>query len=263
MNCPYCTQEISDAALACHHCGRELLFYRPIIERLLALEKRLEERLSRIESDIGVISQGATRHAISHALPTEFDTETQVRNSLRRDWLTALLLPLILLMTAHVLITQIWDTKDWVLYAASVAIPILPAYRLTRLHRLPLLKMAAFGFGMAIVAVLGMTGITAFMDHVSWFPTSAREWKELANYSISIALAFVGGGMAGDAMHGREIAKELARAESLHRMAGKLLDAEKMSEAMTRIDTLGKSAMALAATSASFYAGLGQYLRGQ
>jgi hypothetical protein len=41
MRCPFCRKSIEDDALVCHHCGRELTFVRPLIERVEALEKRL------------------------------------------------------------------------------------------------------------------------------------------------------------------------------------------------------------------------------
>ena len=43
MHCPDCTSEISDAALVCPVCTRDLYLFKPLLQKIDALEKQLQD----------------------------------------------------------------------------------------------------------------------------------------------------------------------------------------------------------------------------
>jgi len=103
------------------------------------------------------------------------------------------LLPSLLLLAAHYLVTVAMNVSPLYLRIASVIIPMpfgMAAFALSKIG-----YRGAFGLGAltAAVSVTGMFAVVAYLDGTSMVPATLQEWRETFEYGLSIALAFLTG----------------------------------------------------------------------
>lgn len=260
MKCPYCASGISDEASVCPHCTRDVYPFKPFLERITALEEKIR-LLSEIEKGLDATVQSTSPALLGGSLMLIEENDSRLVSPLSpQKWFSMLLAPLALLLLAHLLITQLWDTSEWVIYAASIAIPLVPGYLLTRHYSCSLSTACVAGFTLAAVAVIGMSANTTLLDGAPFLPHGAREWKELVNFLLSIAFAYLSGAILGQVLHSRAN----ARIEMLKRLANpasaKNINVELIQNSMERLDRIAKTALALSGLAASLYSGLGRFI---
>jgi hypothetical protein len=109
MNCPYCLSDVNEEALVCRTCSRDLYLFKPMMAKVADLERRLEEipNSEAYEKRIAELEAALDEQEQSLLKPRSAWKEL-------RDVIVYLLVPLILLLLAHALITIVYETLSMV-----------------------------------------------------------------------------------------------------------------------------------------------------
>lgn len=180
MDCPYCAERVKDEALACKHCSRDLRVVRPILLEVQDIVTELDKL--RLELDVVSAKLYRRRHPLRY-----FAVHS----------VAYILIPAALLLAAHITITILLNVSPLFLRIASVVIPLPFGLAIHAIQKVGLRGAAVAGVLTAMVSVAAMLTVIGFHDHVPIIPRSLLEWREVAEYGLSIALAFVTGNIIG------------------------------------------------------------------
>jgi hypothetical protein len=180
MECPFCAETIKDEALACKHCSRDLRVVRPV---LLEIQEIVAE-LDRLRRDLD--RAGARLARISH--PLRYAALIGV---------LYVLIPAVLLVAAHIVVTILLNLSPLYLRLASVVIPVPFGFAATPLHKIGFRGALLLGAAAALLSVLAMLTVTGINDGVPILPETRGEWREVLEYAASITLAFGTGNILG------------------------------------------------------------------
>ena len=180
MECPFCSETIKDEAIACKHCSRDLRVARPVIleiQEIVSELDRLQREIDRVSARLGRI-RAPFRYFAMHTI-------------------AYVLVPIVLLVAAHIFVTIELNVTPLYLRLASVIIPLPFGLALYARRKIGFGGAFLIGVLTAALAVTCMLMVTGFNDNVPIIPGPWIEWREVIEYIASIALAFVTGNILG------------------------------------------------------------------
>ncbi len=275
MRCPYCTSEISDQALACPHCARDLYLFKPLLQGIETLEARvadyrktiaaLEARLAALEKIGPAAAPTATRSDEASAGETPgFTVSTQAPSGMPANPLGALIpcvvVPIALLLLTHWVMLFIYDVKPLYLRLATLVLPIPFGLVLASHYGVRVGMAGLYAAMVGVLAVAGMLAVTATIDSVPFLPQGARDWRETIEYVAGIGLAAFTGWLLANAFlaASRWRHREPPRVVILVAKAFKTNEKGEMAveQLAKRIQKLINTATPAVSGAAAFYAGL-------
>jgi K+-sensing histidine kinase KdpD len=248
MNCPYCLSEVSEDAYVCKTCSRDLYLFKP----LMAKVADLEQQIAQIPN-----TQAYQLRLEELELLLDEQQRKQVKRSVGNwvsDILLYLIVPLILLLLAHWLIAVVYDTKMLYLRIISMVLPLPFAYALFKGHAHKLLPWFVGVVVLAIASVIGMSWITSLVDHSPVWPQNLFEWKEVLEYSASIAFSFLTGMLLGGVAYASK--QRRRKAALLQTLSAGSASLQNIHGLMKSLQEYGGTVVALGTTAVSIYTGL-------
>lgn len=257
MRCPYCAEPVHDDAIVCPHCHRDFSPMKPLMRSLEALTVRVDalEKATPAAAAASPLREGG-----AIAAPASADGGPSFS-------FKPVVFCIVLLIAGHfVTVIQLDLPLIW-LRSISIAIPLVCGFMFRRTAKHALSLDFLVGLGVAMVSIAVMLLIVARIDAVPVLPQNVAGWREVAEYTLSITLAFFAGALIRQCLllsrdteaEGRGALNAFTYA--LLRDAVGTNDRKALDQQVKSLETILTSAFAVCVALGSVFAGIGRIFR--
>lgn len=202
MRCPYCVSEISEQALVCPVCTRELSLVKTLLERQAALEQlnaAQAQEIATLAARIEALAPPPAADAIPAMTQAGAFMEPPALSSAdQKFWKSAALNLVFALVSIHAaswFSRLIYDAPDLLLRMLTIAISLIFGYVLVRRHPHRVSQTIVPALLLGVTAVVVWRALNLMINNGSFVPPDLPEWRNAIEYAVGMALAFFTGAL--------------------------------------------------------------------
>ena len=184
MNCPFCTETLSPEAIVCKSCGRDITVPKP----LMAANQLLVTKVEALEAENIKLQAAIESYRLSA------DPMGRVGNMVLLGC-AYIILPVATILGLHFVLIVLLDVSELILRIAVIATSSIFGLAFALRHRTHAFVKGWFAAIIAVASVFAMSAVMYFRFNLEIVPKIPAQKIEMAEYMVSIALAFIFGSL--------------------------------------------------------------------
>lgn len=261
-SCPFCRLEVHPEAVICPHCHSHLSLIRPLMVRV----EELAEQVKALQAQVGQ-SAAADAHSANaesaeadqRAMAQAVEQWTQSVSALPTlsPWrqLAGIVATTVALWLLHALSLFVYDLPPLIFRLEALVTPMVLGLLFHRGAQCDNVRLLVSALAVAIASVLLMLGMTSRVDGVPFWPETARDWRELLEFTVAIALGYATGALLARSLDRRQV--QTSKVPLIVLLLKKDEKGRYNVEALAeRVQSFATATMPLATSALSLYTGL-------